>query len=91
MQAPGRLRARDWLIGIPWGMLLIGIPRGLLVVVKSWQTQTALLSTAEARAVQQLCVGVVLFPPDCKKPKHGVKLAREAPHDNDEELGEGGD
>jgi len=91
LQAPGRVRARVWLIGITWGMLLIGIPRGLLEVVNSWQTQTALLSTAEARAVQQPCVGVVLLAPPCKKPTHGVKLAREAPHDDDEELGDGGD
>lgn len=73
-------------------MLLIGIPRGLLVVVSSWQTHTVLLPTAEARAVQHPCVGVVLLAPPCKKPKHGTKLvAREAPHDDDEEIGEGGD
>jgi len=66
-------------------MLLIGIPRGLLVVVTIWQTHTVLLSTAEARAVQQPCVGVVLLAPPCKKPKHGAKLAREAPHDDDDD------
>jgi hypothetical protein len=85
LQAPGRLRPRFWLIGIPKGMLLIGIPMGLLVVVRSWQTQTELLSTAEARAVQQPCVGLLLLPPPCKNPKHAVKVAREVPHEDDEE------
>lgn len=91
LQAPGRVRARDWLIGIPWGMLLIGVPRGLLVVVSIWQTQTALVSTSEARAVQQAGVGLLFLAPACKKLMHATKFTRELPHDDDEEIGEGGD
>ena len=73
LQAPGRARARVW---------LIGIPRELLVVVSSWQRQAALVLTTEARAVQQPCVGVVLFcTPGCMKARHGAKLTREALHD----------
>ena len=72
LQAPGRARARVW---------LIGIPSVLLVVVSSWQRQAALVLTTEARAVQQPGVGVVLFCPPCKKVRHGAKLAREVVHD----------
>jgi len=77
LQAPGRVRARVW---------LTGIPTGLLVVVKSWQRQAAFVLTTEARAVQQPCVGLLLLGPPCKKVRHGAKLTREAVHD-DEELG----
>jgi len=79
LQAPGRARARVW---------LIGIPRGLLVVLTSWQRQTALVLTTEARAVQQPGVGVELLGPPCKKARHGAKLTKEAGHD---ELGKGVD
>jgi hypothetical protein len=72
LQAPGRARARVW---------LIGIPRGLLVVLTIWQRQAALVLTTEARAVQQPGVGVVLLGPPCKKARHGAILTKEAVHD----------
>lgn len=80
LQAPGKARARVW---------LIVIPRELLVVVKTWQRQAALVLTMEARAVQQPCAGLLSFCPPCKKVRHGTKLTKAALHE-EEELG-GGD
>lgn len=88
------------------GRVRVRIPRELFVVVNILlQTHTVLLSTVEARAVQYPCDGVALLASACKNPKHysnnstptqgcckhGAKLTREAPYDDNEEIGEGGD